>query len=809
MGYLSRVCGYGVAGSFAVLAGFSGQSLAEDRQQAMIEEVVVTARKQEESVQDVPIAITALTQELQNGSIRNLSDLNGYAPNLVFGSDGSRGGGGANINIRGISPTRGDDNSFDAPIAVVIDGIYLGTLAGQVLENFDLERVEVLRGPQGTLFGKNTVGGVVNVIRSRPTGELGGKFKLTAGNDGQREARAVLNLGLGETTALKLFGTSIDYDGFMENITTGNNVADKDYMNVGATLLFSPTENFEALLTVETFSDEGTLDAYHTNYNTPKDLLPQPPAGSPENDFSGGFTTCTDINAGLPVGLPFNSCRTSLDRPSVAENDTDNLYSLDTDAITLNMSLDLNENLTLVSVTGQREVDEYRIYDFDASAVPFITIERFNEYEQTSQELRLDGAFDRVRFTAGLYYFKNEFTQDWYTGGQFWATLFGGLLNAPDLGAALGVPPLAGLDGLTGCKIGIFAPVACDQGLTDVSGNIHQILYETQETKSTAVFAQMDYDLTDQLTLTAGLRWTKEEKDFIAGQSYLTSPDREALRQFPAYAELDQEWTEVSPKLGLTYAINDSSMVFVTYSEGFKSGGFFGVNQNIADFERDQYDPEYAGNIEIGYKSQHLNNRLRFNATYFRNDYEDKQESFVVIDPTTKTVATVFDNAATAIYDGIEIEMQYVFNNYVRGFVNYGTLDAEYDAFETDINPNDGVDIQEDASFLTPRNAPEYTLGIGGTLSVPMGNGSLDAFLKVTKIAALDASLLNLKQAKVSAREEVSASVGYYAENWTLEAFGKNLTDTRYEVFFPIAQLFAAGTVNRPRSVGVEFTYQF
>ena len=815
MGYLSRLGAFGIAGSLAVLTLFSVPVFAAAGNNAVIEEVVVTARKQEESVQDVPIAITALTQELENGSIRNLSDLNGYAPNLVFGSDGSRGGGGANINIRGISPTRGDDNSFDAPIAVVIDGIYLGTLAGQVLENFDLERVEVLRGPQGTLFGKNTVGGVVNVIRSRPTGELGGKFKLTAGSDGQREARAVLNLGLGDTTALKLFGTQIDYDGFMDNITTGNGVAEKDYSNIGATLLFSPTENFEALLTVETFMDEGTLDAYHTNYNTPDGLLPKPPPGSPENDFSRGFTTCTDINGYTPdgnpiyVNLPFNSCRTSLDRPSVSENDTDNLYSLDTDAITLNMSLDLNENLTLVSVTGRREVDEYRIYDFDASAAPFITIERDNEYEQTSQELRIDGAFDRVRFTAGLYYFKNEFTQDWYTGGEFWAKLFGGLLNAPDLGAALGVPALAGLDGLTGCKIGIFAPIACDQGLTDVSGNIHQILYETQVTKSTAVFAQMDYDLTDQLTLTAGVRWTKEEKDFIAGQSYLTSPDRERLRQFPEYADLEQEWTEVSPRVGLTYAINDSSMVFLTYSEGFKSGGFFGVNQNIRDFERDQYDPEYAGNIEIGYKSQHLDNRLRFNATYFRNDYEDKQESFVVIDPDTKTVASVFDNAASAIYDGFEVEMQYVFNNYVRGFINYGSLDAEYEAFETDINPNDGVDIQEDASFLTPRNAPEYTLGIGGTLSVPMGDGSVDAFLKVTKIAALEASLLNLKQAKVDAREEVSASVGYYAENWAVEAYGKNLTDTRFEVFFPIAQLFAAGSVNRPRTVGLEFTYQF
>ena len=117
-----------------------------------IEEVVVTARKQEESSQDVPIAMTAISEQLQNSTIRSLTDLNGFAPNVTISEDGSRGGGGAVINIRGISPTRSDDNSFDAPIGVMIDGVYLGTLAGQVLENFDLERVEILRGPQGTLF---------------------------------------------------------------------------------------------------------------------------------------------------------------------------------------------------------------------------------------------------------------------------------------------------------------------------------------------------------------------------------------------------------------------------------------------------------------------------------------------------------------------------------------------------------------------------------------------------------------------------------------------------------------------------------
>ena len=781
----------GLAAGFAIGAIAGAASLPVIAESAAIEEVVVTARKQEESVQDVPIAITALTAELENGSIRNLSDLNGYSPNLVFGADGSRGGGGANINIRGISPTRGDDNSFDAPIAVVVDGVYLGTLAGQVLENFDLERVEVLRGPQGTLFGKNTVGGVVNVIRSRPTGEFGGKFKGTVGNDGQREARAVVNFGLGEKAAIKLFGTQIDYDGFMKNITTGNDVANKDYSNLGLTLLLSPTNNFEAMLTVERFRDEGTLDAYHTNYNVTPGLLPAPPEGSSEGDFSGGFVNCFALGA----------CRTSLDRPEFSENDTDNFYSLDTDAITLNMRLDLNENLSLVSVTGRREVDEYRIYDFDASAAPMITIDRNNVYEQTSQELRIDGNFDRLRFTAGLYYFENEFTQDWYTGGLFWGTIVG-------LGAGLDLSD-PGL--LAACQAGALPlPFLCDTGMEPTLG-ISQVLYENQVTESSAVFAQMDYDITDRLTLTAGLRWTKEEKDFIAGQGYLTSYARESLRQFTDYADLEREWTETSPRVGFTYSIDDSSMVFATYSEGFKSGGFFGVNQNKADFERDQYEPEYASNVEIGYKSQHLDNRFRFNATYFRNSYDQKQESLIALDKGT--VTTIFENVGNATYSGLEVEMQYVFNQYIRGFINYGTLDAKYNEFQVDLNPNndgeEGGFVKEDGSFLIPRNAPDYTLGVGANLSVPLGDGSLDAFVKVTSIASVEASLLNLNQARIARREDIAASLGYYAENWSIEAYGKNLSDSRYEIFFPISTLFAAGTVNRPRSFGVELSYQF
>ena len=165
------------------LSAHAQESGASEDSRATLEEIVVTARKVQESAQDVPVAITAITEELEQSSVRNLTDLNGFAPNVVINRDGGRSNG-ANINIRGISPTRSDDNSFDAPIAVMIDGVYLGSNAGQILKNFDIERVEILRGPQGTLFGKNTVGGVVNVIRSRPTGEFGGRFKATAGENG-------------------------------------------------------------------------------------------------------------------------------------------------------------------------------------------------------------------------------------------------------------------------------------------------------------------------------------------------------------------------------------------------------------------------------------------------------------------------------------------------------------------------------------------------------------------------------------------------------------------------------------------------
>ncbi len=776
----------------------SGQTPpTESKRSLVIEEVVVTARKQEESAQDVPIAMTALTQQLTSATVRNLTDLNGFAPNVQIGEDGSRSGGGASITIRGISPTRTDDNSFDSPIGVMVDGIYLGSLAGQVIENFDLERVEVLRGPQGTLFGKNTVGGVIQVIRSRPTGELGARMKLTLGEDKQREIRFVGNAPLIEgVLAGKLFVTSQQADGFLSNKTLGGHEPDTDYKNYGVTLLLTPNEAFEAQLTVERFEDKSELSAYHVSANYAPGVVP-PPTDPNETDFSGGFLACLIYGLGPTAPFP-QVCRTSTARPSSAQNDTNNDAKLDTNAYTLNASLDLNPNLRLVSVTGYRDMTENRIFDFDGSAAPFITIERWNDYDQFSQELRIDGSFENVSLTSGVYYWRNQFDQDWVTGGQFWSTLFGGVAADPALWADC-------QDELTGTN------VWCDSGLPGgipLGEVVTQILYEKQETTSVAAFAQVDWTFLDNWTLTAGLRWTEERKDFTAGQAYLSNVARQRLRNFPQYADLSKTWREVSPKLGLTYRLNDDSIIYASYAEGFHSGGFFGVNQNTSDFVRDQYDPEFAYTYEVGYKSTHLDDRLKLNVTLFRTDFKDKQEQSIQFDATTQTVATVFDNVADARYQGAELETEYVFTDWFRAFVNYGYLDAEYSDFQTDINASDNQTIIEDASFLKPRNAPENTLGVGGTFSWPIGPGLFEIYGKYSWVDDIETNLLNTPLGHLDPRKDVTASVGYVAEKWSVVAFGRNLTDERYEVFTPIATLFANGTLNRPRSYGVEFEYR-
>ncbi len=783
------------AAVLAMIAGMAGGAAgwAEERSatgRGVIEEVVVTARKREEAAQDVPVAITAITTELKRASIRNLQDLNGLAPNVRIDADAGRNNG-ASVSIRGISPTRVDDNSFDAPIAVMIDNIYLGSLGGQLLENFDLERVEILRGPQGTLFGRNTVGGVVNVIRSRPTGEFGARGKVTVGRYDTREVRAVLNAPvIQDKLAAKAFFTSIQNDGYIGNTFLDRRQPEKDYQNFGLTLLATPFDRLEALFTIERFDDHSQIGASLTNFNVAPGVVPPPADPAREPDLSGGLLAC---NAG------FTPCRTDLSIPDTISTDITNPASTEVTAYTLNTTFDINDALRIVSVTGYRDMEENRIFDFDGTSARYIDISRLNDFRQFSQELRLEGVVGDFSFVSGVYYWNSEFAQDWVTGGSFWSSL---------------VPALIG-DGVTpnpvlqACFAGLLGQLACDSGApaAGLGPNFVQLLFETQETTAKAFFGQVDWNVAEKWTLTAGIRWTGEEKDFIAGQAYLAPENRAGVFNFPAFADLGNSWKEVSLKGGVAYQWNDDVLMYFSYAEGFHSGGFFGVNQNVSDFERDQYDPETARTYELGLKSQWFDRRVQFNLALFYNDFQDKQEQSIQVDPSTRTVATVFDNVASAIYKGVEGELQWAANEYVNLFASVGYLDAEYDKFSTDITPNDTIDNIQDASFLTPRNAPKWTVGAGGSVSYPVWRGYVEAYVKYDWVDEVETSLLNISIGRLDPRENLMASISYvFEEKYSLTVFGRNLTEEQYEIPTIIQPLFASGTTVPGRTWGIELT---
>ena len=357
---------------------------------ARIEEVIVTSRKREESVQKVPIAVTAISGELKTPDIRNLSDIVAFTPNVRIDQYPQRGNA-ASITIRGISPSRLDDNSIDSPIGVVVDGIYLGTLVGQLIDNFDLQRIEVLRGPQGTLFGRNTIGGALNVVRTEPTGEWGAKLQYTTGSYDDQEFRAVFNAPvIKDVLALKAYVFSANRDGYLHNSFLGINQPQRDYKNYGAALKFTPNDRFKALFMFDKYEDRSQGGAFLTNYNTAAGVLAPPTTPSDINapgTSLAGNPAMTDTTLPALVGylaglggatgvtsLPNVPARTSLAIPSTITDNNPAPGDVQTWAYTLNMSYKLNSNLNLVSVTGYRAQRELASEDFDGSSTDFINI---------------------------------------------------------------------------------------------------------------------------------------------------------------------------------------------------------------------------------------------------------------------------------------------------------------------------------------------------------------------------------------------------------------------------------------------------
>jgi iron complex outermembrane recepter protein len=767
---------------------------ATDEDEGAIRDIVVTAQRREEAIQTVPIAVTALdAKALDAATIEDIRDIAGRVPSLVVDNIGA-GPSAAAIAIRGIS-FEDVEKSFDPAVGVVVDGVFIGTNTGQLLDSFDLERLEVLRGPQGTLFGRNTIGGVISVTRSKPTEEFGAKASFAYSNYDTKRGRLVINTGkLGDIIALKAFGFYDKTDGFYRNATQGNNRDGKyEVLTGGVTALITPTDNIKAQITYEHMRERGETIAVPLS-QTGQDLICLA-AGAP------GFSPPRECRGGLDGARALYTTFSEIETP--VKNDTD--------SVTANIDIDLG-GFTLTSVTGYRKNDESVRQDFDASSAQFFDTLRVQKYDQFSQEVRIVGdVTDGINLLVGGYFFDSS-----YTLSQ--NTRFGPVLGG-------GAPALL-------------------QAFTD------------HNAKSYAGFADVQVKLTDTLSLGLGGRYTRDRKRIFNDYGRIASLVRITLPTYqvgdcvavtgainpapgvtlPVYSPANncngrKSFGKFTYRGHLDWQFDENKLAYASISRGFRSGGFNG--RAASPFSLGPYEPETVDAYEVGLKADWLNRTLRTNIAFYYTKYKNKQEETVQIPPggSANAQETVVRNAASADIKGAEVEVIAQLSKELSFNASFSYTDAQYNRYFNDVvglttgSARDG--IPDDVSTLTLRRAPKTQWSAGLSYERELGSGTLNANTLLRYQASyqtcispgrpiVPGNVVNDPRCRTKDREDLSAQIGYTlpvggnGQEVNFSVFGRNLTNVRdINSVLPVAGLFTFAGLRQPRTYGVEVGFKF
>ena len=766
-----------------VPAAASAQDAAEaPPEQGGFSDIIVTANKRAENVQDVAIPVTALNEELiEQKFSRDLFDLGSIAPNLII--DPILGNGTAAISIRGIQ-LNDVEKSFDPPVGVFLDGVYLASTTGALLTVYDASSIEVLRGPQGTLFGRNTIGGLIHVQRNKPTGELGGKASVTYGRFDQFDLKAVLNLpavGNGMIKS-KISAVRLDGGGYFYNVTRKTREGNNDLFMISPQVLF----------------DFGGGAELNLTYDYIRDRTPTRPvtALTEANELFGGLFGV--VGGGVGLGRPASDAAYHR-RPTTSTRQD---ARLTTHSITANGTLPLGDGHDLVAVVNYRDTDENALQEFDAVAADLFNSERPQQENQFSAELRYQGDYGPVKVVAGGYYFQSNYNinQRIY--------FFGGEVPGADF---------------------------------------------QQNAKSYAAFGQLDWEIVKGLILTAGGRYLEDQKKVCGGaglgpisaRTYRVSyGDCSAKRRAaPGFSNViggslatgRATWNKFTPKVGLSYAPNDDILLYGSYSEGFRSGGFNGRGTNIQTLG--PYNPESVKNFELGLKTELLDKRLIVNLSAFRAKYANKQEDVVFPDLGGGGVTvSIVQNAAAATIKGIEIEAKAMpIEGLTFGF-NFGYLDAKYDRY-FDLapilsGPSAGTLGPIDKSNFLLRRAPKYTGEVSVFYELPVSDSAALQFstnYNFKSDYSIVANTVNthaVNPGLIDGFGTLNASISYKTDRFKLSAFGRNLTGEDHFVSaldvgttfgrsptstapIPNFALWSFGTINPPTTYGVEFEVKF
>ncbi len=800
--------------------------------QPTLETVTVTAQRRETDLQTTPVAISAYGGEtLVENKIFTVNDLANSVPAFSLTALTPLD---AELNIRGITNTRLDSPTADPSVGTFVDGVYMGRTGDLNYDFYDLERIEVIRGPQGVLLGKNVVGGALSVITAKPTFEPSGNVLLSYGNYNSALISGYVNGGLNDSWAARASFQGRQHDGYAEDILHHRDVEDLESYQARVQFLYGPDGS--------RFRGRIAFDYNHDETNGLNTIA-----------VAGGTTSCETSYLRTNCTRPWSNLRAYLGltdpRKNVAQSiqyagqpRINQFMERDGFGVVLDLELDAGA-FTFNSLTGYKDGEGQQVYDqtgagpealgWDtaqwAQYIAFINA-RFGtrpatsnngqflfaqpvgedaDVQQFSQEFRFTSDMPDSRFDwiAGVYVKSDDISKvDRFIGENFLGSVIPGGNN-----------PLSTLSGE-------------NRWVND--GKIENY----------AGFAQFGFKFTDTLKLSVGARYTHDKKEGHVSGLVVATGDRfspndpranvtiESLCRTPTggvvsptpaaclppnqwifsagtgfQTDYSETWSEVTPQATLEWAATDTLFLYATVAEGFKGGGFDDTPANVAQATT-PFDPETARNYEIGVKADFLDNRMRLNADVFYMDYKDLQ----VTQTNAACLCNITDNAASAEIKGVEAEFQFAASEQLRFSLSGSYVDATYEDFlESAINPSTGTRLDSSGNRLQRTPETQLTGGIDYSMAVGQLGEALNFRVSYTYQGDMFWATDNIAKEDAYGLLDVRVALSPPSSPWSVALWGKNVTDELYRVniisfFGEEVSQFAA-----PRTYGADFSWKF
>ena len=752
--------------------------------QAVLEEITVTAQKRDVGLQDSPLSISAFSGEtLEKGKIFNAGDLAQRTAGLSFTNPTPFD---MEMNIRGVMNTRLDAPSASRSVGIFMDEVVVGRMGLMSMDFYDIERVEVLRGPQGVLLGKNVVGGAINVITAKPQFENEGKVTVSAGNLGSQLVNGFVTGGLSENLAARFAWQYRKNDGFAKDVLNDRDLHNLESMQARLSLLYQGDDGLSADLVFEYLSDEG-------NGTCAIGVGPMPWTAS------RALVGLTDIRDCMPEPVQYS------DSPDGRNQ------GYDRNAFSASLKIEKDfDGFTLTSVTGYRSGEGDSQYSqtglgpdapglqeaffaaLGAGDVPTAVsyglsfdfpVREDEDLTQFSQEIRLtsNDTSSAVDWIVGAYYQKDEVDKF----DRFWSEIL--------LGAV---------------------------GLAPGSLNGESTWDNRGEVESYAAFGQVGYRFTDNLKLTVGARYTSDDisgnLDAVAVALGDKFSPADPTPLTPLTGEPDgmggvvpyplgggfstsygDDWTETTLQAILEYDVNDDVILYANVSQGYKSGGFQDTPPNTLGATL-SYEPEKVLSYEVGIKSEFMDSRLRINGAAFLMDYEDLQVEFT----NDVCLCNIVSNASDAEIKGLELEVQFVPTDFLYTWLSGSYVDTEY---------QDYVISTGDFSGNRMQRTPEAQISAGAELTTSVGGweDALSVRVVYTWQDDMPWAHTNVGMEDSYGIWDARVALAPLDQPWSISLWGKNIGDKDYRA--NIIE-FLGGEMSLyapPRTYGVDFTFQF